>query len=111
MLTEKPQNEEEFQQYLMEIRELAQGPFDELQTEIEVTNKFPDEFYELARKHNLYRFYMPEEYGGWGMSTLQIMKVQEEFSRGPGGMRMHLHHAAGLNWRIMDDFAQPELKE
>ncbi len=45
------------------------------------------------------------------MSTLQIMKVQEEFSRGPGGMRMHLHHAAGLNWRIMDDFAQPELKE
>ena len=57
MLTEKPQNEEEFQQYLMEIRELAEGPFDEMQLEIEVTNKFPDEFYELARKHNLYRFY------------------------------------------------------
>lgn len=111
MITEKPKNEEEFQQYLMEIRELAQGPFDELQTEIEVTNKFPDEFYELAKEHNLYRFYMPEQYGGWGLSTLEIMKVQEEFSRGPGGMRMHLHHAAGLNWRIMDDFAQPELKE
>ncbi|MDD7466073.1 MAG: AMP-binding protein [Actinomycetaceae bacterium] len=48
-----------------------------------MTNKFPDEFYELAKKHNLYRFYMPEEYGGWGFSTLEIMKVQEEFSRGP----------------------------
>lgn len=56
MLTEKPQNEEEFQQYLMEIRELAEGPFDEMQLEIEVTNKFPDEFYELAKEHNLYRF-------------------------------------------------------
>lgn len=111
MITSKPTTEEEFQQYLLEIRELAQGPFDALQTEIEVTNKFPDEFYELAKQHNLYRFYLPEKYGGWGMSTLQIMKVQEEFSRGPGGMRMHLHHAAGLNWRIMDDFAQEELKE
>ena len=111
MTTEKPRSDEEFQRYLMEIRELAQGPFDEMQVEIEVTNKFPQEFFDLANEHNLYRFYLPEKYGGWGMSTLQIMKVQEEFSRGPGGMRMHLHHAAGLNWRIMDDFAQPELKE
>ena len=111
MTTEKPRSDEEFQRYLMEIRELAQGPFDEMQVEIEVTNKFPQEFFDLANEHNLYRFYLPEKYGGWGMSTLQIMKVQEEFSRGPGGMRMHLHHAAGLNWRIMDDFAQKELKE
>ena len=108
MTTEKPRSDEEFQRYLMEIRELAQGPFDEMQVEIEVTNKFPQEFFDLANEHNLYRFYLPEKYGGWGMSTLQIMKVQEEFSRGPGGMRMHLHHAAGLNWRIMDDFAQPD---
>lgn len=111
MFTEKPKNEEEFQQYLLEIRELAEGPFDEMQNKIEVTNVFPEEFYELAKEHNLYRHYLPEEYGGWGFTTQQIMRVQEEFSRGPGGMRMHLHHAAGLNWRIMDDFAQPELKE
>lgn len=110
MIAEKPKNEEEFQQYLREIRELAEGPFDEMQNKIEVTNVFPEEFYELANEHNLYRFYLPEEYGGWGFTTTQIMKVQEEFSRGPGGMRMHLHHAAGLNWRIMDDFAQAELK-
>lgn len=110
MLDHKPETEEEFQAYLREIRELAEGPFDEMQKEIETTNVFPEEFYELSRKHNLYRFYLPEEHGGWGLTTKQIFQVQEEFSRGPGGMRMHLHHAAGLNWRIMDDFAQPELK-
>lgn len=110
MLDHKPATDEEFESYLQEIRELAQGPFDEMQKEIEHTNVFPEEFYELSRKHNLYRFYLPEQYGGWGLTTKQIFQVQEEFSRGPGGMRMHLHHAAGLNWRIMDDFGQAELK-
>jgi len=111
MLMSKPKNEEEFQLYLKEIRELAEGPFDEMQKKIEVACKFPEKFFELAKRHNLYRFYMPEEFGGWGMSTKEIFQVQEEFSRGPGGMRMHLHHAAGLNWRIMADFGQPELRE
>jgi acyl-CoA dehydrogenase len=96
--------------YLREIRELAEGPFDEMQKEIELTNRFPAEFFALAREHNLYRFSLPERYGGWGLNTKQIFRVQEEFSRGPGGMRMHLHHAAGLNWRITDGFGQPEFK-
>jgi alkylation response protein AidB-like acyl-CoA dehydrogenase len=110
VLDHKPATDEEFDGYLQQIRELAEGPFDEMQKEIERTNVFPDEFFRLADKHNLYRFYLPEQYGGWGLTTKQIFQVQEEFSRGPGGMRMHLHHAAGLNWRIMDDFGQPELK-
>ena len=54
---------------------------------------------------------MSEEYGGWGLSELQILQVQEEFSRGPGGMRMHLHYAADMNWRILDDFGSKELKD
>jgi alkylation response protein AidB-like acyl-CoA dehydrogenase len=110
VLDHRPTTDEEFQSYLAEIRELAEGPFDDMQTEIEKTNVFPPEFFELSRTHNLYRFYLPEQYGGWGLTTRQIFQVQEEFSRGPGGMRMHLHHAAGLNWRIMDDFGQEELK-
>ena len=110
MLDHKPATDEELQAYLRQIRELAEGPFDAMQQEIERTNVFPEEFFELARKNELYRFYLPEQYGGWGLTTKQIFQVQEEFSRGPGGMRMHLHHAAGLNWRIMDDFGQDELK-
>ena len=34
MLKSKPQNEEEFKAYLKEIRELAEGPFEEMQKEV-----------------------------------------------------------------------------
>lgn len=104
-------SDEQFEAYLKQIRELAEGPFDEMQKEIEVTNTFPEEFYELAKKNDLYRYYLPSIYGGWDLSELEILRVQEEFSRGPGGMRMHLHHAADLNWRILDDYSTKELKD
>lgn len=104
-------NEQEFQAYLKQVRELAEGPFEEIQKEVEVTNKFPQEFFDLSIKNNLYRFSLPEQYGGWGLDELQILQVQEEFSRGPGGMRMHLHYAADMNWRILDDFGSKELKD
>ncbi len=103
--------DEQFEAYLKQIRELAEGPFDEMQKEIEVTNKFPEEFYELAKANDLYRYYLPSQYGGWDLNELEILRVQEEFSRGPGGMRMHLHHAADLNWRILDDYGTQEMKD
>lgn len=104
-------SEKEFKDYLKQIRELTEGPFEEIQKEVEVTNKFPKEFFELAIKNNLYRCCLPEKYGGWGLNELEILKVQEEFSRGPGGMRMHLHYAADMNWRILNDFGHKELKD
>ena len=82
-----------------------------MQKEVEVTNHFPDEFYQLAKAHDLYRCSLPEKYGGFGLSELEILKVQEEFSRGPGGMRMHRHYAMDLNWRILDQFGSEELKD
>ncbi|MEF2846249.1 MAG: acyl-CoA dehydrogenase family protein [Eggerthellaceae bacterium] len=102
--------DEQFQAYLKQIRELAEGPFEEMQKEIEVTNTFPEKFYELAKENDLYRYYLPSQYGGWDLNELEILKVQEEFSRGPGGMRMHLHHAADMNWRILEDYGTPEMK-
>ena len=77
---------------------------------MEVTNKFPQEFYDLAIQNDLYRCSLPEEYGGYGLNELEILQVQEEFSRGPGGMRMHLHYAMDLNWRILDDYGSEEVK-
>lgn len=103
-------SQQEFQDYLLKIRELAEGPFEDIQKEVEVSNKFPDEFYKLAIENDLYRFALPAKYGGWDLTESEILRVQEEFSRGPGGMRMHLHHAADLNWRILDDFGSEELK-
>ena len=101
---------EEFQAYLQKIRELAEGPFEEMQKGVEERNLFPPEFFELAKEHDLYRCALPEKYGGFGLSELEILQVQEAFSRGPGGMRMHLHYAMDLNWRILDDFGSDELK-
>ena len=88
---------EEFQAYLKQIRELAEGPLEEIQKEVEVTNKFPQEFYDLAIQNDLYRCSIPEEYGGYGLNELEILQVQEEFSRGPGGMRTvsYTHLIAG----------------
>ncbi|SFL48164.1 acyl-CoA dehydrogenase family protein [Pelosinus propionicus] len=102
--------QEEFKAYLVQIRALTEGRFDEMQKEIEDTNVFPEEFYQLGIKNNLYRCSLPTQYGGWGLSELEILKVQEEFSRGPGGMRMHLHYAMDLNWRPLYDFGTEELK-
>ena len=42
--------DEQFEAYLKQIRELAEGPFEEIQKEVEVTNTFPEEFYELAQE-------------------------------------------------------------
>ena len=55
--------DEEFRDFLKTCRELAEGPFEEMQREVEVTNKFPQEFIDLARENNLYRYALPEEYG------------------------------------------------
>ena len=57
---------QQFQDYLMQIRALAEGPLEEIQKEVEVTNKFPQEFYDLAIENDLYRCALPEEYGGYG---------------------------------------------
>ncbi|WP_379969301.1 acyl-CoA dehydrogenase family protein [Ectobacillus sp. sgz5001026] len=100
----------QFEAYKMQIRELVEGRYDEMQKEIEVTNKFPEEFYETNIKNDLYRAPLPVEYGGWGLSEQQILELQEEFSRGPGGMRMHLHYAMDLNWRPLFDYGTEELK-
>lgn len=102
--------DEEFHEYLKRVRSLAEGPFEEMQREVEITNRFPEAFFDLARENDLYRYALPSAYGGWNLNELEILKVQEEFSRGPGGMRMHLHYAADLNWRIIDDYGSPELK-
>ena len=102
--------DEQFKQYLKEVREMVEGPYTEWQKEIEVTNTFPEKFYQSNIEHNIYRFSLPVEYGGWGLNEKEILQVQEEFSRGPSGMRMHMHYASDLNWRILDDYGSDELK-
>ena len=47
---------EEFREYLKTVRALAEGPFEEMQKEVEVTNKFPQEFYDLAIETDFHKF-------------------------------------------------------
>ena len=63
-------SKEQFDAYLEQIKELAEGPFEEMQPEIEVTNVFPEKFYELAKENDLYRFALPAQYGGWDLSRI-----------------------------------------
>lgn len=101
---------QEFQNYLKQIRAMAEGPFEELETEVQKTDVFPKAFFDLVKGNDLYRCALPEAYGGWGLSDLELMQVQEEYSRGPGGMRMYLHYAMCMNWRILHDFGSEALK-
>lgn len=101
---------QEFQNYLKQIRAMAEGPFEELETEVQKTDVFPKAFFDLVKENDLYRCALPEAYGGWGLSDLELMQVQEEYSRGPGGMRMYLHCAMCMNWRILHDFGSEALK-
>ena len=73
--------EEQFEAYLKQIRELVEGPLEEMQPEIEVTNKFPQEFYDLAIKNDLYRFALPSQYGGWDLSELDILRRSSPAAR------------------------------
>lgn len=94
----------------MKIRRVTETELEALQPEIEKTHVFPDEYYEICRKNDLFRLAIPEEYGGLGLNCEQFFAVMEEFCRGPGGMRMNLHHANGLNWRILYDHGPEHLK-
>lgn len=101
---------EEFQAYRKKIRTLAETEFEELEPEVQQTDRFPQLFFNLVQESGIYRCALPEEYGGYGMNDLELVQVQEEYSRGPGGMRMYLHYAMGMNWRILYEFGSEEQK-
>ena len=58
----------QFQDFLRKVRDLVEGPYTEWQKEIEVTNKFPEKFYQSNIDNDIYRYSLPVEYGGWGLN-------------------------------------------
>ena len=102
---------EEFREYLKTVRALAEGPFEEMQKEVEVTNKFPQESTTWPSRTTCTATRCPRRYGDGACPRRRSCRWQEDvLPAGPGGMRMHLHYAADLNWRILDDYGKPELK-
>ena len=95
---------EHFQNYLQDVRKWQKDRLKKWRSKWQKPIGFPQRFFDLVQKSGLYRCALPEAFGGYGMNDLQLMQVQEEYSRGPGGMRMYLHYAMGMNWRILHDF-------
>ena len=84
-------SDEQFAEFLTKVRALAEGPFEEMQEEVEQTNVFPQRFFDLARENDFVSLRASFRVRRLGFErTGRSSKVQEEFSRGPGGMRMHL---------------------
>ena len=69
--------DEQFKAYLKKVRDMVEGPYTEWQKEIEVTNTFPEKFYQSNIDNDIYRYSLPVEYGGWGLSEKEILQVQE----------------------------------
>ena len=69
--------DEQFKAYLKKVRDMVEGPYTEWQKEIEVTNTFPKKFYQSNIDNDIYRYSLPVEYGGWGLSEKEILQVQE----------------------------------
>ena len=56
--------DEQFKAYLKKVRDMVEGPYTEWQKEIEVTNTFPEKFYQSNIDNDIYRYSLPVEYGG-----------------------------------------------
>lgn len=95
----------------MRVRKCVETELEALSDEVERTNVFPQKYFEICRKNDLFRLAIPEEYSGMGLNTEQFFPVMQEFCRGPGGMRMNLHFINGLNWKIMYDHGTEEMKQ
>ena len=52
--------DEQFKAYLKKVRDMVEGPYTEWQKEIEVTNTFPEKFYQSNIDNDIYRYSLPE---------------------------------------------------
>ncbi|MDD9147516.1 acyl-CoA dehydrogenase family protein [Sporolactobacillus sp. CQH2019] len=104
-------SDEELNKLITHTRKVVEEELEPLQPEIEQTNVFPEEFFDICRKNGFFGLTVPEEYGGKGLNVEQFFPVLEQICRGPGGMRMNLHHANGLDWRIMYEHGSKKLRD
>ena len=77
--------EEQFEAYLKQIRELVEGPLEEMQPEIEVTNKFPRGSSTIWRSRTTCTASRCPRSTADGICRSSTSSgLQEEFSRRPG---------------------------
>lgn len=103
--------DQQLKDFCAKTRKVVENDLEALQPEIEQTHVFPQEYFDICRENKLFALTLPEEFGGLGLSVEQFFPVLEEICRGPGGMRMNLHYANGLDWDILYEHGTEKLKK
>lgn len=103
-------SDKDLQALKLKTRRVVETDLEALSPEMEVTNVFPEKLWDICRENDLYRLSLPVEYGGMGLCCEQYFQVLEEICRGPGGIRMYLHNVNGLDWHILHDHGNEEMK-
>lgn len=67
-------------------REIADEHIKPVRAELDTSGKFPWEIIEVMRQADIFGLFIPEEYGGFGGGTLEMVIAMEELSRGCGGV-------------------------
>lgn len=94
----------------LKTRKIVESELEALVPEMERKHAFPEKLWDICRANDLFRLTLPEQYGGMGLCYEQYFQVLEEISRGPGSIRMFLHNVNGLDWHILHDHGNEEMK-
>jgi acyl-CoA dehydrogenase len=94
------------------IRELCSEFDDEYWRRNDREARYPTEFVDLLGEHGWLGILLPEEYGGAGMSTPEVVVMMEEIAAGGGGFATaQAIHGGVYNSVPLVKYAHEELKE
>ena len=111
MLNNQRISEKELYDLRMKIRNVVENDLEALSAEMEKSNVYPPEMWEIGKKNDMFRLSLPTEYGGMGLCLEQYFTVLEEIGRGNQAIRMFFHVANGLSWEIMAEHGREEMKQ
>lgn len=89
------------------FRDFFTGEVEAAAAEIERADRLPGEILDGAARLGAYRLTMPAEYGGFGLSTVELLPYLEAAAMGPGAGRMLVHLANGI-WRPIAHYGDAE---
>ena len=110
MLNDQRISEKELYDLRMKIRHVVENDLEALSAEMEKSNVYPPEMWEIGKKIDMFRLSLPTQYGGMGLCLEQYFTVLEEIGRGNQAIRMFFHVANGLSWEIMAEHGTEEMK-
>ncbi len=110
MLNDVRISEEELYALRMKTRKVVENDMEALSAQMEKSNVYPPEMWEIGKKNDFFRFSLPTQYGGMGLCLEQYFTVLEEIGRGNSAIRMFFHVANGLGWEIMAEHGNKEMK-